>query len=544
MRILAIRRALSAACLFVVAASIGCKSATEQRVDADRAVYEILEKRRAELHFPERAFTIEPDPTSLRQRILKGDLAHVGPLSIVQCLEIAAENSRDYQSARETLYLSALDLTLERWNFDAQFSNTMLGVLSGDSGAADNASVGATSTISKLLGTGAKIVGNMGVTLARDLSKADAWNLTSDLGLTITQPLLRGAGESVVKEPLTQAERDVLYAVRDFERFRRSFAVDVVSRVYRILQQKDSVANQEDNYKNLQILRERNEALQHAGRLSAIQVDQASQDELTSKNRLIDEQARLEQLLDQFKFFLGLPITVQIEIDPSVLTKLETEEFADVPWQESAVLDYALGHRLDYISALDKREDSSRKVAVAADALRAGLGLTVDGNETSDVNRPLNYDLGRLQWDVKLDVDLPTNRLPERNLYRSALISEQKQVREVEQLGDQIRSDLRDSLRQTIATLEGYRIQKNAVKLAERRIESTRLNLDAGRAATRDLLDAQSALLQAQNSATQALIDYQLAELALYRDLEVLRVENEGIQVDQEAVQPLIGSKP
>jgi outer membrane protein TolC len=149
-----------------------------------------------------------------------------------------------------------------------------------------------------------------------------------------------------------------------------------------------------------------------------------------------------------------------------------------------------------------------------------------------------------MQWDAKLGFDLPTDRLPQRNLYREALISEQKQQRSLDALGDQIRSDLRDSLRQTVATLEGYRIQKNAVVLAARRIESTRLNLDAGRAATRDLLDAQSALLQAQNSATQALIDFQLAELALYRDLEVLRVENEGIQVDQEALQPLIGSKP
>jgi outer membrane protein TolC len=82
------------------------------------------------------------------------------------------------------------------------------------------------------------------------------------------------------------------------------------------------------------------------------------------------------------------------------------------------------------------------------------------------------------------------------------------------------------------------------VVLAERRVESTRLSLEAGRAATRDLLEAQASLLAAQNAATQALIDYELARLALYRDLEVLRMESSGIEVDTEVLNTLIQSKP
>ena len=42
----------------------------------------------------------------------------------------------------------------------------------------------------------------------------------STLSLDVIQPLLRGAGWAVTLEPLTQAERNLLYAVRDFARFR------------------------------------------------------------------------------------------------------------------------------------------------------------------------------------------------------------------------------------------------------------------------------------------------------------------------------------
>ncbi len=51
----------------------------------------------------------------------------------------------------------------------------------------------------------------------------------STLSLDIIQPLLRGAGWAVTLEPLTQAERNLLYAIRDFARFRQQYFVFVAS---------------------------------------------------------------------------------------------------------------------------------------------------------------------------------------------------------------------------------------------------------------------------------------------------------------------------
>jgi outer membrane protein TolC len=74
--------------------------------------------------------------------------------------------------------------------------------------------------------------------------------------------------------------------------------------------------------------------------------------------------------------------------------------------------------------------------------------------------------------------------------------------------------------------------------LNERRIESANLNLQAGRASTRDILEAQQALVDARNSLTSARVDYYLSQLALWRDMELLRVEDQGLRFAREGLDP------
>src|SRR6185503_755100 len=159
------------------------------------------------------------------------------PLSLVDVLGIAAENSRDFQARRESLYLQALDLTLQRWNFSVQELGALAAFVEGDGDGAQTAGADGNLAISKVFETGARVLGSIGIELVRDVSTGDAWGAFTTLSFSITQPLLRGFGSDVVREPLTQAERDVLYEARAFERFRRTFAFDVATRYFRVLEQ-------------------------------------------------------------------------------------------------------------------------------------------------------------------------------------------------------------------------------------------------------------------------------------------------------------------
>ena len=76
--------------------------------------------------------------------------------------------------------------------------------------------------------------------------------------------------------------------------------------------------------------------------------------------------------------------------------------------------------------------------------------------------------------------------------------------------------------------------------LSQRRVESAKLNLDAGRADTRDVLDAQESLVNAENAVTSALINFTLARLDLYLQLELLRVDETGLFVAEELTTDLL----
>jgi outer membrane protein TolC len=293
------------------------------------------------------------------------------------------------------------------------------------------------------------------------------------------------------------------------------------------------------------VLRRRNEELAAAGRRADIQVDPASQDELRSRDQLIREEQRYERLLDDFKRFLGPPLDVALECDEAELERLQQALEVTIDMSPQELARVALAGRLDYLTTVDRVEDAERAVHVAADDLRAGLDLAVTGNQLSEEGKPLDPNWDASFVSARLELDLPIDRLPERNAFRAAEVRLQVARRDAVEAADVIRADLRELLRQTVATRAAYDIQQNAVTLAERRVESARLRLDAGRADTRDILEAQEDLVAARNAATAALIELRLAQLALFRDVEVLRVDPGGFSVYREALaRPLPPAHP
>ena len=508
-----------------------CRSTEQYRVEADDEVYALLEERRAALAADPGAFTVDPPQNPLRERLEAGEMLEHA-LSLAESLEIAAENSRDFQDRREALYLAALDLTLERFRFGWIESAGGSARLDAEGFDSTSASAGASAGLTKLLGTGAQIVSNIGLSLFRLAKSGDTFRATSDLSLSITQPLLRGAGSRVVLEPLTQAERDLIYEVRSYERFRRSFALDVASRYFRLLATEDTLANEVKNHEELVDVRERSVELARAGELSEIQADQASQDELRARNRVIDARQSLESQLDDFKLFLGLPIDAEIAVDRAELDALAESGLVALGWAEDDVIELALARRLDYLTTLDRVDDAARAVVIAADALRPGLSVGASVGSTSEEGQPLDHDASRTAAALTLDLDLPIGNLAERNAYRRSLIRYEQAERSAVELADVIRADLRDTLRNLVSLRQSYENERAQVELNERRVDNASLRLEAGRAETRDLLEAKDDYVQAQNAATQTLVDYYLAARALFRDMEILRVDESGIGYD------------
>ena len=248
--------------------------------------------------------------------------AHV--LTLDDALSIGVKHSRTYQNQKEQVFLEALTLTLARHRFTPIFS-------AGASETYQTRVVAVEEEIERLTGaqlvretqvvprrqhslsgqanaggdlllrTGARIAVDFTTDVLRFLTGDPRWVMSSRLGASLSQPLLRGAGYTVTMENLTQAERNLLYALRDFVQFRREFSVDIATRYYQVLQAKDEARNAWLGYQNFRQNVERERAFAAEGQRTQTALGQLQQAELSTETQWINAVRNYNQGLEDRK---------------------------------------------------------------------------------------------------------------------------------------------------------------------------------------------------------------------------------------------------
>lgn len=154
-------------------------------------------------------------------------------------VRLALLHSRTYQQSLETLYLSALDVSFERFQFDTQFFSSHDG--SFFTSAPLNTSAGNTnstyrldtfdSSLRKGFTTGSSFAAGLANSIVWSFNSAgsDSRVSTTLFDFTFIQPFLRSAGRERVLERLTVAERTLLANVRSMEFYRQGFSVNVMT---------------------------------------------------------------------------------------------------------------------------------------------------------------------------------------------------------------------------------------------------------------------------------------------------------------------------
>jgi len=468
---------------------------------------------------------IEPSPNDIQ--IDKAVASTV--LTLPQAVALATAYNRQYQSQREALYIKALDLRLTRHEFETQFFGGFSGGYNADR---NDSAVGVESRagFNRLLAGGTRISTQIAAAWVDVLTGNLRSGLSSILSVTVAQPLLRGSERMIVLENLTQAERDTLYQVRDFNRFRQKFVVSVISDYYKVLQKRDESENAETNYLTMEWIYDNVEVLANAGRVPLLELDQVRQEKLQARNEHSQAAREYKQALDEFKITLGLRTTTDLRLDKNEFEALRTAEMTAPDFSEAQVLEAALLQRLDLVNIADAVIDAQRKVHVAADNLRADATLI---GTTSAVSAR-KADRGTLGWmreeyGLGLELDLPLDRVPEQNVYRKALITLNKRQRQYEEAADVVMLDVRKAYRDLTEVAARYKVLSEELELAQQRFNNTFLLLQYGRASSRRVLDAQKDLYDARNNAAQARVDYTIATLRFYRDTGALQVRPDGM---------------
>lgn len=528
-----------AAGVLVLLGLAGC--ASHYRKSADREVYRAIRGKTPLVQNMDTNFNIgQTNVVSLEGYPVNTNAPeYLGPdgerergarvLRLEDSLGLAVQHSRSYQNRKEQLYLSALSLTQTRHDFTPIFSASGQGQYLSDN-VAETHSVDANGSVGVdwLIRDLGKLSSAFTTDFSRLLSGGPGTIISSQLGITFARPLLRDAGFKQEQEALTQAERGLLYDLRDFAQFRKDFSVQIATAFYGVLSSRDAVRN---SFLNLQSSRknaERTRAMVAEGRNTTAELGRLEQQELSAESAWIGAVRNYKQALDNFKYQLGLSVEANIALDERELESLQIQH-PRINVENS--IRVALAGRLDYLNSTDRLQDAERRVKLAANLLLPRVDLTGGATFNSnpdDSDRFTLPDLNRYQWNAGLVVDPGLDRKADRNRYRSALISRDQAARAMEQQEDQIILQVRDSWRTLDQARRNYEISDIGVKIAERRVEEQNLLAELGRAKAQDQVDAQNDLISSKNQRTQALVTHTIARLQFWNNLGILYIKNNG----------------
>jgi len=300
-------------------------------------------------------------------------------------VQVALLNNREYQEQLEDLYLSALDVSFERFRFDTQFfgGNSIFytadgRVRSGRDPGSSRLDVDSFLRAEKMFASGGQLVVGFANSMLWEYAGPNQHTPNTVLNFAFVQPLLRFGNRAQVLERLTLSERLLLNNVRSMEMFRRGFYVEIVTgrnntfgpnrqgglfggaglegfsgvgggfgRVggtggggglggaaggagaasaggyLGLLQTQREIANQQDNVDQLCGSLRLMEEFFAAGRIDRLQLQLTRQSLYNAESRLKSAEAGFETTLDQFKINLGLPPEMCLRTDDTLLKKFE-----------------------------------------------------------------------------------------------------------------------------------------------------------------------------------------------------------------------------
>jgi len=393
-------------------------------------------------------------------------------LNIGSTLQLAYVHSPSLQSQLETLYLSALDVTAERFRLDTQFF--------GGYGARYNRNK-ATHTDQMILGkdpmlqaqrrtaTAGQLLVGFANSFVVNVSNGATNFAASVASLSLVQPLLRGAGRDVALEQLTLAERTLLANVRAYYQYRQGFYTQVtigelgvaglqrggsstsisgfsgqgsVGGYVGLLQQLQRKRNTEGNLSLQERTLARLVAFQDIGVIDMVQVDQFLQSIQSARANLLNLQNSYELALDYYKTgTLGLPPDLPIELDDSLI-----RQFQLVAPEATAVEDRI-------VELQDRVGELSNDVAVAS----MGQVLTDAAALVVSVRQQLDYispDLVRMEEaspvreQTMTDTERDVFQLDRKGLHTGLADLEQKFIR-IRAEQETLRSELSDATLKT-----------------------------------------------------------------------------------------------
>lgn len=473
--------------------------------------------------------TIKLEPDLLRPDHIPFPVGS-GPLNLAQALETALANNTDMQTNRESVRSKALGLEAVRRGYGPQWAMLTSGSRS-ESGVTidDLRTTNQFSTLSQTLGVSQVLPfgGNLAVGLGGGYSQTGSLDgsFSPRLSVSLSQPLLRGFGRDLQQEPLVQARRRLLYALRNYKTQSENFAISVISDFLSIQNIQKKIGNLQEKSSAYDKLLRRSKAFYDLGEETRLEVLRVTQEGFLVQQDILSLDLERRNRRALFEINLGLPPKDTLVLADSVvpLKKLKIDR--------AEAVRTALEKRVDIRTATDAVDDARRALKFARRNLLPDLDLNVKADLSNNNARTSNGVISD-DYSAGFTLSLPLEQTSERLALYQAWISLRQAERTLEWLKSTVTASIHNSINTIQASESAAEIQSMIVESGGKRVEAAEIRIAQQQASTRELIEAKTILINALNTRLDLQLSHYLAILRLKRDMGVFDLHPENLFAD------------
>lgn len=445
-------------------------------------------------------------------------------MTVQDCIDRALTQNLNLHAQKLDLDISHLTITQEKAAFDPTLS---MSVSRGESNSPNYIEYIPVSTIEQKSS-------NANLTLNQRLATGTYWdmgfyntlsesnieknkNYTSWLGFSVRQSLLKGFGREIHRSGIYVAELESVAAVYDLEEQALDLVGQAVTTYWNLVYARQTLHIYELSRAQADSLYAYNKKAMELGVKTESDVLEARSALLQRDQDILDQRAAIRDIEDRLKKILNIAEEDNVRIVPlddlaqSVIT-------IDVP----RLFNEALENRPDYKRALIRIEEQERYITVAENNTKPDLSLSAtyrlnSSGESYGDNVESLSDHDTYNWEVGLSLALPIRNRDAKAQLAKRRIERNRSDIMIDDLKDQIMTDLRIAARAVESNREKIEVAALAVEVNELKLRMEEERYRNHLSTSYIVLEYQTDLANARNSYKRALVDYTNAVTELKR---------------------------
>ncbi|MBN1350924.1 TolC family protein [candidate division KSB1 bacterium] len=459
----------------------------------------------------------------------------VRELSLEGCIELALEHNRNLKLFRLSENSARIQLEMAESRFLPSAS------ISGGRNESRNDDLGYVITKHGLssglsfwraLETGGAVSLSVGTNTSESSNNPGITNYYTNVGLSVSQPLMAGAGIEVNMIPIKRAQAYAKISLFHITQGMINLITVIESQYWDLILVYEDYRIQLEALQRARDLLEVNKSLIESGRLASQEIVQAESDVANSEisvagaeNSILNTQIALQAQLD-LEEHIWLQPTTKMTFHP-VQVRIED------------CLAAAYVNRPDWLIHELYLEIERMNLILSKNRNRYTLGCYASVASDANSDREFwatardAFNFQTLTWNVGLSFNFPFNKQVLKNGYQLQQLSYDSQALYMAELKENIRIAVENAVRHVEYSLKQVNLALRAKELAERKLELEQEKMKVGRSSNFQVISYQRDLTNAQNGELRAIATYLKALGALQQTMGTT-LKKWGIEIERE----------